>query len=67
LEVRRSYVSTDEQYFTKINIDIQLGFADTQIEAGGKGSVMATPCNPIHGLDFVWPCVPEAIAKGHAP
>jgi hypothetical protein len=67
LEVRRLYVSTDKQYFTKITIDIQLGFADTQIEAGGQGPVMAMPGNPMHGRDFVWPCVPEAIAKGHVP
>ena len=29
--------------------------------------MMATPGNPMHGLDLVWPCVPEAIANGHAP
>jgi hypothetical protein len=51
----------------KINLDIQLGYADTQIEAGGQGLIIATPGNPMHGRDFVWPCVPEAFAKGHAP
>jgi hypothetical protein len=55
------------RFVTQINVDIQLGFADTQIEAGGQGLIMATPCNPMHGLDFVWPCVPQAIAKGRAP
>ena len=43
----------DNRLIIKRILDIQLGFADTQIEAGGKGPVKDTPDNPMHGLDFV--------------
>jgi hypothetical protein len=55
------------KFVIKINLDIQLGFADTQIEAGGQGLTRATPSNTMHGLDSVWLSVPQAVTKEHAP
>ena len=65
--VSAAHVSTRENGFIiKIILDIQLRFSDTRIVGRKTRAMMAPPGKPMHGRDLLGPCVPEAIAKGHA-